>query len=67
MLGLSWDIIIAGLGMALLIEGLVFVLAPSRLENLMAFLAAIPVETRRLTGFGVVCLGVIILAFAGSL
>ena len=54
MLGLSWDIIIAGLGMALLIEGLVFVLAPSRLENLIAFLAAIPVETRRLIGFGAV-------------
>ncbi len=67
MLGLSWDIIIAGLGMALLIEGLVFVLAPSRLENLIAFLAAIPVETRRLTGFGAVCFGVIILAFTGSL
>ena len=67
MLGLSWDIIIAGLGMALLIEGLVFVLAPSRLENLIAFLAAIPVETRRLTGCGAVCFGVIILAFAGSL
>ena len=67
MLGLSWDIIIAGLGMALLIEGLVFVLAPSRLENLIAFLAAIPVETRRLIGFGAVYFGVIILAFAGSL
>lgn len=67
MLGLSWDIIIAGLGMALLIEGLVFVLAPSRLENLIAFLAAIPVETRRLIGFGAVCFGVILLAFAGSL
>lgn len=67
MLGLSWDIIIAGLGMALLIEGLVFVLAPSRLENLIAFLAAIPVETRRLIGFGAVCFGVFILAFTGSL
>ena len=53
--------------MALLIEGLVFVLAPSRLENLIAFLAAIPVETRRLIGFGAVCFGVIILAFTGSL
>ena len=67
MLGLSCDIIIAGLGMALLIEGLVFVLAPSRLENLIAFLAAIPVETRRLIGCGGVCFGVIILAFAWSL
>ncbi|MBF9037489.1 MAG: DUF2065 domain-containing protein [Paracoccaceae bacterium] len=67
MLGLSWDIIIAGLGMALLIEGLVFVLAPSRLENLIAFLAAIPVEARRLFGFVAVCFGVIILAFAESL
>jgi uncharacterized protein YjeT (DUF2065 family) len=53
--------------MALLIEGLVFVLAPLRLDNLIAFLAAIPVETRRLIGFGAVCFGVIILAFAGSL
>ncbi len=67
MLGLSWDIIIAGLGMALVIEGLVFALAPSRLDNLVAFLATIPVETRRLIGFGALVLGVVLLAFGASL
>ncbi|MCV2877182.1 DUF2065 domain-containing protein [Rhodobacteraceae bacterium XHP0102] len=67
MLGLSWDIVIAGLGMALVIEGLVFALAPSRLDHLVAFLASIPVETRRLIGFGALVFGVLLLSFGASL
>lgn len=47
--------ILLGLAMALVIEGLVLALAPSRLDEMLAQLAEIPVETRRT--IGLVCIG----------
>jgi uncharacterized protein YjeT (DUF2065 family) len=47
--------ILWGAGLVLVIEGLVFALAPSRLEDLLRVLANIPVETRRIIGFVAVC------------
>jgi len=46
-----------GIGLVLIIEGLVFALAPSRLEDLLETLRQIPVEARRLIGLGAVTLG----------
>ena len=59
-------ILVLGLGMALVIEGLVFALAPSRLEDLLRLMQSIPVETRRLIGLGAMTLGAVLISFAIS-
>jgi uncharacterized protein YjeT (DUF2065 family) len=59
-------ILVLGLGMVLVIEGLVFALAPSRLEDLLKLMQQIPVETRRLIGLGAMTLGAILVSFAIS-
>ncbi|MBF9058234.1 DUF2065 family protein [Rhodobacterales bacterium HKCCSP123] len=59
-------ILLLGLGMALVIEGLVFALAPSRLEDLLRLMQSIPVETRRLIGLGAMTLGAVLISFAIS-
>lgn len=58
------DLIILGLGMVLVIEGLVFALAPSRLEDLVRLIAEMPVETRRVVGLAAVALGVLLVWLA---
>ena len=62
-----WLAILMGLGMVLVIEGLVFALAPSRLEDLLKMLTAIPPETRRFIGLGAVALGAVLTSWAVSL
>ncbi len=62
-----WLAILMGLGMVLVIEGLVFALAPSRLEDLLKALTAIPPETRRMIGFGAVVIGAVLTSWAVSL
>lgn len=47
-----------GLGLVLVIEGLVFALAPSRLDEIVAMMAALSPEQRRLIGLLAVTLGV---------
>lgn len=60
---MSW--VFLGIGLVLVLEGLVLALAPSRIEDLLAALRAIPVETRRMIGLGAVALGVA-LVYAGK-
>jgi hypothetical protein len=48
-------------GFVLVFEGLVFALAPARLDDVIRLLAALPVETRRLIGLGAVAAGVLLL------
>jgi uncharacterized protein YjeT (DUF2065 family) len=55
-----------GIGMVLVIEGLVFALAPSRLEDLLRVLTQIPVETRRMIGFFAIALGAVLVSWAAS-
>ena len=50
--------LVLALGLVLSIEGLVFALAPSHLEDLLDALRAIPVETRRMIGLAALALGV---------
>jgi uncharacterized protein YjeT (DUF2065 family) len=50
-----------GIGLVLIIEGLVFALAPSRLEEVLEMLRQLPIEARRLIGLGAVTLGLIFL------
>jgi uncharacterized protein YjeT (DUF2065 family) len=50
-----------GLGLVLIIEGLVFALAPSRVEDVLEMLRRLPVEARRLIGLGAVTIGLFLL------
>ena len=51
----------------LIVEGLVLALAPSRVEDALRLIAALPTETRRLIGFGALALGVLVVALARGL
>ncbi|WP_224815575.1 DUF2065 domain-containing protein [Hasllibacter sp. MH4015] len=62
-----WQAILMGLGMVLVIEGLVFALAPSRLEDLLRAMATIPPETRRMIGLSALVLGAVLTSWAISL
>lgn len=46
-----------GIGLVLVIEGLVFALAPLRMEDMLKVLSEIPPETRRMLGLFAVALG----------
>lgn len=62
---MSW--LLLGLGLVLVIEGLAFALAPSRLDDVVELIRQIPPDTRRLIGLGAVALGVLIVWIARSL
>lgn len=55
------------LGLVLLIEGLVYALAPSLIEDLLAALRSLTIEQRRLVGLGAMALGVSLLWMAHGL
>ena len=52
--------IVFGIGLVLVIEGLVFALAPSRLDDLVAMMAAMSRDQRRLVGLLALALGVVL-------
>ena len=54
------EFILLGLGLVLVFEGLVFALAPSRLEELVKIIAEMPIETRRALGLIAVAGGVLL-------
>lgn len=54
------SVILLAIGLVLVIEGLAFALAPSRLEDLLALLAAMSQDRRRMIGLIAVALGVAI-------
>ncbi len=60
------SVILLGLGLVLVIEGLVFALAPSRLEELVKLIAETPIETRRTVGLIAVAIGVVLVWLAKS-
>ena len=49
--------LILGLGLVLLIEGLVYALAPSLIDEMLAILRALTIEQRRLAGLAAMALG----------
>ncbi len=53
------ETVLLALGLVLIVEGLVYALAPSLVEQLLAALRAMPVETRRLVGLGSLAVGII--------
>ncbi len=59
--------VLMAVGLVLVVEGLVFALAPSRLDGLVEMMARIPPETRRLIGLVALALGVGLIALARAL
>ena len=55
------SIVILGIGLVLVVEGLVFALAPSRLEDVLEALRNMPPETRRMIGLGALAVGVLLI------
>ncbi|MEM1129918.1 MAG: DUF2065 domain-containing protein [Pseudomonadota bacterium] len=49
------------IGIVLAFEGLIFALAPGRLENALRLLAEMPLEARRLLGLATLAVGVLLL------
>ena len=62
---MSW--ILLGLGLVCVIEGLVFALAPSRLDDLLEAMRNVTVDQRRLIGLAALALGVLFIFIAKSL
>ncbi len=60
------ELILIGLGLVLVFEGLVFALAPSRLEDLIKLIADTPIETRRMFGLVAIALGVLLVWLSGA-
>jgi len=58
--------VLLAVGLVACAEGLVFALAPSRLEELLETLRQMPIDTRRLIGLGVLALGVVMIWVAKS-
>ena len=53
---------VEAIGLVLVVEGLVFALAPGRIEEALLLLARLPNEWRRLLGLAALALGVMLLA-----
>ncbi len=64
---MSAQTIILALGLVLIFEGLVFVLAPRRLDDILRMLAELPPDARRLIGMLAVLSGVVLMTIAGVL
>jgi uncharacterized protein YjeT (DUF2065 family) len=60
-------IAILALGLVLIVEGLVYALAPSLVEDLLAALRDLPLETRRLVGLAALALGMLLVWVAANL
>ena len=56
--------ILTGIALVLVIEGLVYALAPSLVERLLEALREMPIETRRTLGFATLATGLILLWIA---
>jgi uncharacterized protein YjeT (DUF2065 family) len=61
------SILLLGLGLVLVFEGLVLALAPSRLEELVRLISEIPIETRRMAGLCAVAAGVFLVWLSGGI
>jgi uncharacterized protein YjeT (DUF2065 family) len=58
-------LILLGLGIAAIIEGLVLALAPLRFEDLVKALSELSTEQRRWLGLGVAIFGFVLIALSG--
>jgi len=58
---------VLALGLVLVVEGLVYALAPSLVEDLLEALKSMPLETRRAVGLGALAFGVALLFLANAM
>ena len=61
------EYILLAIGLVLVLEGLVYALAPSIIEELLAALKSLSIEQRRMVGLGACALGAVFLWIASSL
>lgn len=61
-----WETLLAAFGLMLFFEGLVFALAPFRLEDIVKAIRDMPVGTRRSIGLVAMVIGVVIVWLAVS-
>ena len=54
-------LVLTAIGLVLIVEGLAFALAPSRIEDALRLLAGLSTETRRVLGLAALALGVLLL------
>ena len=59
---ITWALI--AIGLVCIVEGLVIVLAPSRLEELLELIVQLPIDARRLVGLIALALGATLLTVA---
>ncbi len=59
--------VLLAVGLVLILEGLVYALAPHIVEDLLKAMRDLPIETRRTIGLGAMALGAAFLWLAGSL
>ncbi|MCC5965176.1 MAG: DUF2065 domain-containing protein [Natronohydrobacter sp.] len=64
---MSAQTIILALGLVLIFEGLVFALAPRRLDDILRMLAEMPIDARRLIGVLALVAGVLLITLARML
>jgi uncharacterized protein len=62
---MTW--VLLAFGLVLAAEGLAFALAPSRIEEALRALAAMPVDQRRFLGLAMLAVGVVVIWLARSL
>ncbi len=60
-------VVLLALGLVLIVEGLVYVLAPSLVEDMLAALRNMPVEARRVAGVLALVTGLALVWFASAL
>ena len=53
------ETLLLALGLVLIVEGLVYALAPSLLEQILAALAQLPIDQRRLLGLAALAIGLV--------
>ncbi|MDP4032778.1 MAG: DUF2065 family protein [Pseudorhodobacter sp.] len=61
------SMIVLALGLVLVVEGLAFALAPSRMEDLVALIASLSPDRRRALGLAALALGVALIWLARRL
>ena len=59
--------LVLALGLVLVFEGLVFVLAPRRIEDILRLLESMPIEARRMIGLVALVLGAVLVVLSGIL
>lgn len=62
----AFGLLLLGAGLVLVIEGLVWALAPQMIEDLLAALRALTTDQRRLVGLFAIAAGVVLLWLAHS-